>query len=71
MAFNPLVPNQIIASAGTGVWNAIVPTSGLQWNTPVTYQDQSAGIEQLVANEIIVAPGGKPVLASWIARSFI
>ena len=25
----------------------------------------SAGIENLVANEVLVAPGGKPVLASW------
>src|ERR1700722_12640857 len=25
VVFNPLVPNQIIASAGTGVWNASVP----------------------------------------------
>jgi hypothetical protein len=69
-AFNPLVPNQLIASAGTGVWNASVPTSNLQWNTPVTWNDQSLGIEQLVANSIIVAPGGKPVLASW-DRPFI
>ena len=65
VVFNPLVPNQIIASAGTGVWNASVPTSNLQWNTPVTWNDQSLGIEQLVANEIIVPPGGNPVVASW------
>ena len=36
-----------------------------QWNTPVTWNDQSVGIEQLVANQIIVPPGGKPVVASW------
>ena len=65
VAFNPLVPNQIIASAGTGVWNATVPTTGLSWNTPVTWNDQSLGIEQLVANQIIVPTGGHPVLASW------
>ena len=65
MAFNPLVPNQLIASAGTGFWNASIPTSNVQWNTPVTWNDQSAGIEQLVANEIIVPPGGNPILASW------
>src|SRR6202035_5192754 len=47
------------------VWNASVPTSNLQWDTPVTYNDQSLGIEQLVANEIIVPPGGDPILASW------
>ena len=50
-----------------------VPASGMRAsrrqifnaNTPVTYNDQSLGIEQLVANEIIVPPGGNPVLASW------
>ena len=31
----------------------------------LTYNDMSAGIENLVANEIIVPPGGTPVLASW------
>ncbi|WP_426424846.1 VPS10 domain-containing protein [Bradyrhizobium genosp. A] len=65
VVFNPLVPNQIIASAGTGVWNATVPTTGLNWNTSVTWNDQSLGIEQLVANQIIVPTGGHPVLASW------
>ena len=64
IAFNPLVPNQLIASAGTGVWNASVPQSFDQ-GTHVIFNDQSRGIEQLVANEVIVPPGGKPVLASW------
>jgi hypothetical protein len=64
VAFNPLVPNQLIASAGTGVWNLNVPTS-FTGATPLTYEDQSVGIEQLVANEIIVPPGGVPVVASW------
>ena len=27
VAFNPLVPNQLIASAGTGVWNASIPSN--------------------------------------------
>ena len=42
-----------------------VPTSGATEYTPVTWTDQSVGIENLVANEIIVPPGGDPVLASW------
>ena len=66
-AFNPLVANQLIISAGTGVWNTSVPTSGnaqsVGWLT--NFYDQSAGIENLVANKIIVPPGGNPVLASW------
>ena len=41
------------------------PDIELTGYTPVTWNDQSIGIEQLVANEIIVPPGGNPVLASW------
>jgi 20S proteasome alpha/beta subunit len=64
MAFDQLVPNKFWASDGIGVWNASVPQN-MTWNTPVTWNSQSAGIEQLVANEILVAPGGKPIVASW------
>jgi hypothetical protein len=63
--FNPQVPNELIASAGVGVWTTNIPTSGFTSNTPVVWTSQSIGIEQLVANEIIVPPGGNPVLASW------
>jgi hypothetical protein len=68
LAFNPLVANQIIVSAGTGVWSASVPTSGVPSsanNWSETFNDMSVGIENLVANEIAVPPGGAPVLASW------
>ena len=64
--FDPLVPNELWVSDGVGVWNTTnLPTSNFQWNTLVTWNDQSAGIEQLVAVEIIVPPGGDPVVASW------
>jgi hypothetical protein len=65
VAFNPLNPNQLINTAGTGVWTATNPPSSYSGSSTVTWSDQSLGIEQLVANEIIVPPGGKPVLASW------
>jgi hypothetical protein len=68
MAFDQLVQNKLWFADGVGVWNTSVPQN-LLWNTPVVWNSQSAGIEQLVANEIVVAPGGKPVLASW-DRSF-
>jgi hypothetical protein len=64
MIFDQLVPDKIWVSAGVGVWNANV-AANFQWNTPVIWNSQSAGIEQLVANDIVVAPGGHPVLASW------
>src|ERR1700729_633122 len=64
--FNPTNPSQMILTGGTGVWTTTqVPTSGATSSTPVTWTDQSVGIENLVANEIIVPPGGDPVLASW------
>jgi hypothetical protein len=65
LAFDPLVPNELVATGGTGVWiTSNLPTIQGQ-GTPVIWDDQSVGIEQLVANEIIVPPGGDPVLASW------
>ena len=44
-----------------------MPTSGVSngYSTWETFNDESVGIENLVANEIIVPPGGNPVLASW------
>ena len=65
MAFDPLAPNKLWVSAGVGVWNTLnLPTSNFLTTTPVVWNDQSIGIEQLVADEIIVPPGGNPVLAS-------
>ena len=58
-------PNELIASAGVGVWTTSLPTTNFTTNTPVVWTSESIGIEQLVANEIIVPPGGDPVLASW------
>jgi len=64
--FDQLVPNELWVSDGVGVWNTTnLPTQSFESNTPVVWNDQSSGIEQLDANEIIVPPGGDPVLASW------
>jgi hypothetical protein len=66
VTFNPLVANQLILSAGTGVWTAQLPAAtSINATTVVTYVDKSLGIEQLVANFILVPPGGRPVVASW------
>ena len=64
MVFNPLVPNQLITTGGTGVWNTILPQNWTA-STPVVWNSQTAGIEQLCANQIIVPTSGHPVLASW------
>ena len=63
--FNPLEPNELISSAGVGVWTTDISTDDFNIVPPVVWTSQSIGIEQLVANEIIVPPGGDPVLASW------
>lgn len=63
--FNPLNPNQLITSAGVGVWTVVIPTSGFTSRTPVLWKSQSIGIEQLVANAVVVPTGGNPILASW------
>jgi len=63
--FDQLVPNKLWISDGIGVWNTTnLPTQNFA-TTTVIWNDQSIGIEQLCANEIVVAPGGNPVLASW------
>ena len=67
-AFSESNPNQLILSTGTGSFDVMIPTAGLTGT--LTYDDMSVGIENLVANEILVAPGGTPVLASW-DRPFI
>ena len=64
LVFDPLVPGKIWTSAGTGVWNTTL-TGAIRASTPYTWHSQSAGIEQLVANDIIAPPGGQPVVSSW------
>jgi hypothetical protein len=62
--FSTTVPNQLVVTDGIGVWTTTIPTSGFTWSTAVTWNDETAGIENLVAREIIVPPGGNPVVAS-------
>ena len=68
--FSPSVPNELIVSDGVGVWTTVVPTQNFAWNTPVIWNDQTLGIQQLVGVEVISPPGGNPVLASY-DRAFI
>jgi Bacterial Ig domain len=63
--FDPAVPNELISSAGVGVWTTTISASDFTSSTNVVWTSQSLGINQLVANEIIVPPGGNPLLASW------
>ncbi len=65
MVFDPTATNTLYFAEGIGVWYTNYPTSNITWQTGVTWNDMSAGIEQLVSNEVISPPGGKPVLAAW------
>ncbi len=69
-AFSTTNPNELILSTGTGSFDVTVPTTAAGMTGTLAYTDMSAGIENLVANEILVAPGGVPILASW-DRPFI
>jgi hypothetical protein len=64
LVFDPSVPDKLWTSSGVGVWHTSLPDHST-WTTPIVWNSQSIGIEQLGANDIVVAPGGQPVVASW------
>ncbi|HEY8153971.1 MAG TPA: hypothetical protein VII72_07580 [Myxococcota bacterium] len=59
--FDPEKAGRLWMSAGTSPWYAQLPAGP----PAISWTSQVVGIEQLVANTVIVPPGGKPVLASW------
>lgn len=64
MLFDPAKRDRIWFAEGIGVWYTDLPNT----KTPsreIVFHSQSAGIEQLVANQVLAPPGGKPILASW------
>jgi len=65
LQFSPVTNGLLFQSGGTGVWQMSMPSSGATGYTALTWNDMSVGIENLVANAILVPPGGVPVLASW------
>ena len=64
MLLDPITPDRLWFAEGIGVWHATVARDRTNLS-PITFISQTAGIEQLVANQIVAPPGGKPVLASW------
>jgi hypothetical protein len=67
LQFSPVTNGLLYQSAGTGMWNMNLPASGTTSSTALTWTDMSVGIENLVANAILVPPvtGSVPILASW------
>ena len=64
MVFDPAQANRLWFAEGIGVWVAEVPRASRKPES-TTFTSQSKGIEQLVANEVISPPGGRPIVASW------
>lgn len=59
--FDPLREDRIWIAQGVGVWFSDNAFTEQQ----ITWQSQSAGIEELVVNEILVPEPGQPVIANW------
>jgi photosystem II stability/assembly factor-like uncharacterized protein len=64
MLFDTAKRDRLWFAEGIGVWYADLPDDQAP-PASVTFTSQSVGIEQLVANQILSPPGGKPLVASW------
>lgn len=65
--FDPVRRDRLWLADGTGVWHADIEPNALS----VTWTSQSRGIEQLVATDVIVPPGGVPVVSAWDRPIFV
>ncbi|MES2904384.1 MAG: hypothetical protein V4696_09390 [Pseudomonadota bacterium] len=59
MMFDPVVPNRLYFAQGIGVWYAQTRAD----NAKPLWISQTRGIDELIVNDLIVPPGGKPILA--------
>jgi len=58
--FDPVVPGRLWFAEGFGVWRADDLAA-----PEISWQAESAGIEETCGNDIISPPGGKPLGAMW------
>ncbi len=65
--FDPKVPGRLWVAQGFGVWKADVTDSTLR----VEWRAESRGIEELVTNDIVSAPGQTVVTAHWDQSIFL
>jgi hypothetical protein len=61
VVLNPTNTNELFFAQGIGVWRGAISNTA----TNIEWRAESRGIEQLVANDIVHAPGGTPVVAAW------
>ena len=64
LAFDPTTPGVLYINGDRSFWTTTLSGSNTAGTVP-TWTDQGIGIEQLVANEIIVAGNGQPLAANW------
>jgi hypothetical protein len=66
LAFSPTTPGEIFINGSRSFWTTTL-SGNVTTSTIPTWTDQGIGIEQLVANEIIVPPvaNSTPIVASW------
>lgn len=57
--------NRVLIVHGSGVFTWDVPTSGFTTGTPIVFHSKSAGIEQLISQEVIVPISGTAITATW------
>jgi hypothetical protein len=62
--FDQSVSNKLYVNGQNDFWNTTFMT-GITSSTTITWNSQGDGIEQLVANQIIVPTSGHPLVASW------
>ncbi len=61
LVFDPVVAGRLWFTEGIGVWSTeLDPAAGA-----VRWVSHSQGIEQLVPTDVVVPPGGKPVMTAW------
>ncbi|WP_292124227.1 hypothetical protein [Brevundimonas sp.] len=59
--FDPIVPDRLWNGAGTGVYFADIGADAQR----VDWKSRVRGIEELVANDVVAAPGRLPIFAAW------
>ncbi len=61
--FDPTTPGRLWLAEGFSVWFTDLPLTPTTGRT--LWRSQGRGIEQLVGNDVVAPPGGKPILANW------
>jgi len=68
--FDPVVANRVWMPSGIGVFYYDFASGSAAPTAQITWTSQSRGIEQLVVNNILSLPGGKPNVTCWDRPQF-